>query len=104
MIPEKRLVQGFHATMCCVYLAVISSDLLGWCAARDAVFLMGVALWIMVFLRFWVVANTGERREDRHRSACATHRTSGSGRGSIQLSPARQTEPYRHVQRKYSRH
>jgi hypothetical protein len=103
MIPEKRLVQGFHATMCCVYLAVISSDLVGWYAARDAIFLIGVALWIMVFLRSWAVANTGERQDDRHRSACATHRPSGSKRVSIQLIPARQSEPCRRVQRTHSR-
>jgi hypothetical protein len=95
MIREKRLVQFFHATMCCVYLTVISSDLMGWYAVRDAVFLLGVALWTIVFLRYWVVGHAGQRRDNRHRSACARHRPSGSKRVAIQSIAARHPESYR---------
>ena len=100
---NQRVFWGFHTTMGCVYTGVIGSELAGWYAARDAIFLVGVALCGSGLLTRCVFRSTGRWRELRHGSASATHNPSWSRLAPIPLIAAPRAGSYRQVQQTSTR-
>ena len=69
---NHRVYWGFHATMGCVYLGVIGSELAGWYAARDVILVSGLALCGTGLLTWAVSWSTRPRRSLRHEAPDAT--------------------------------
>jgi hypothetical protein len=75
----QRFFWLFHTTMGCVDLGVIGLELAGWYAARDTIFLSGLALCGFGFLAYARLLFAGGRRVVRHESPGATRGPSEEG-------------------------
>jgi hypothetical protein len=100
---NQRVFWGFHTTMGCVYTGVIGSELAGWYAARDAIFLSGVAIFGSVLLIHWVLRSNGRRWALRHESPGAMQNPYVSVVVANRLIAARRAGSFGHLQRTQSR-
>ena len=76
---NKRVSWSIHITMGCVYLGIISSDMAGWFAARDAILLSGLAFCGLGIIACGVLWIIGRRRLFRRELPTAGRGPSSSG-------------------------